>query len=178
MKDPQDSSLHQRIEQLEITVVEFQHLLRQLQQTLREHGIDRSLDQVSREPVSPPALPEAQAVPATSQLSATPSRPRFDLIRDGEFWLNRSGIGLLLLGVAFLFKYSVDQGWLTPPVRVRFAAGVPSTRYSSDDGAHAANGFESFKTDLAIRPSLGLADAWCRTSLWIGCRISTALGCR
>jgi len=120
MKDPQDSSLHQRIEQLEITVVELQHLLRQLQQTLREHGIDRSLDQVSREPVSPPALPEAQAVPATSQLPATASRPRFDLIRDGEFWLNRIGIGLLLLGVAFLFNYSVDQGWLTPPVRVWF----------------------------------------------------------
>ncbi len=35
----------------------------------------------------------------------------------GEKWLNRIGIGLLLLGVAFLFKYSVDQGWLIPPVR-------------------------------------------------------------
>ncbi len=120
MKDPQDSSLHQRIEQLESTVVELQHLLRQLQQTLREQGIDRSLEQVSREPASPPALPQPQAVPATSQLPATPSRPRFDLIRDEEFWLNRIGIGLLLLGVAFLFKYSVDQGWLTPPVRVWF----------------------------------------------------------
>ena len=30
------------------------------------------------------------------------------------------GIGLLLFGVAFLFKYSIDQGWLTPSVRVGF----------------------------------------------------------
>ena len=35
----------------------------------------------------------------------------------GEEWLNRIGIGLLLIGVAFLFKYSIDQGWLIPPVR-------------------------------------------------------------
>jgi len=37
-----------------------------------------------------------------------------------EYWLNKIGIGLLLFGVAFLFKYSVDQGWLTPSVRVAF----------------------------------------------------------
>lgn len=35
----------------------------------------------------------------------------------GEQWLNRIGLGLLLLGLAFLFKYSIDQGWLVPPVR-------------------------------------------------------------
>lgn len=35
----------------------------------------------------------------------------------GEEWLNRIGIALLLIGMAFLFKYSIDQGWLIPPVR-------------------------------------------------------------
>lgn len=34
-----------------------------------------------------------------------------------EYWLNRIGIGLLLIGVAFLFKYTIDQGWLIPPIR-------------------------------------------------------------
>jgi len=45
-------------------------------------------------------------------------------IRDGfspgENWLNWLGIGLLLLGIVFLFKYSIDQGWLIPPVRSAF----------------------------------------------------------
>jgi uncharacterized membrane protein len=43
---------------------------------------------------------------------------------DGEFWLNRLGIGLLLLGVALLFRYSIDQGWLTPEVRTGFGAAL------------------------------------------------------
>jgi len=41
-------------------------------------------------------------------------------VRQGEFWLNKIGIALLLLGLGFLFKYSVDQDWVTPLVRVSF----------------------------------------------------------
>ena len=44
---------------------------------------------------------------------------------DGQTWLNRLGIVLLLLGVALLFRYSIDMGWLTPGVRVGFGAAVP-----------------------------------------------------
>ncbi len=43
---------------------------------------------------------------------------------DGQTWLNRLGIVLLLLGVALLFRYSIDMGWLTPQVRVGFGAAV------------------------------------------------------
>jgi uncharacterized membrane protein len=43
---------------------------------------------------------------------------------DGQTWLNRLGIVLLLLGVALLFRYSIDMGWLTPGVRVGFGAAV------------------------------------------------------
>ena len=43
---------------------------------------------------------------------------------DGQTWLNRLGIVLLLLGVGLLFRYSIDQGWLTPAVRVGFGAAV------------------------------------------------------
>lgn len=39
-----------------------------------------------------------------------------------ENWTGRLGIGLLLAGLLFLFKYSVDQGWLAPAVRVSFGA--------------------------------------------------------
>ena len=41
-------------------------------------------------------------------------------VSQGEFWLNKIGIALLLLGLGFLFKYSVDQDWVTPFVRVSF----------------------------------------------------------
>ncbi|MCA1802614.1 MAG: DUF2339 domain-containing protein, partial [Rhodothermaceae bacterium] len=37
-----------------------------------------------------------------------------------ENLINKVGIGLLLFGVAFLFKYSIDQGWLIPQVRLLF----------------------------------------------------------
>ncbi|HET7269548.1 MAG TPA: DUF2339 domain-containing protein [Rubrobacter sp.] len=47
-------------------------------------------------------------------------RFKFDTLRSGEYWLNKIGIGLLLLGLVFLYKYSVDQGWLVPLVRVAF----------------------------------------------------------
>jgi uncharacterized membrane protein len=43
-----------------------------------------------------------------------------------EDWLNYVGIGLLLFGLAFLFKYSVEQGWLVPTVRVGFGAALGS----------------------------------------------------
>jgi uncharacterized membrane protein len=39
-------------------------------------------------------------------------------LRSAEWWLNKIGIGLLLFGVAFLFKFAVDQNWITPAVRV------------------------------------------------------------
>jgi len=41
-------------------------------------------------------------------------------VYQGEFWLNKIGITLLLLGLGFLFKYSADQNWITPLVRVSF----------------------------------------------------------
>lgn len=37
--------------------------------------------------------------------------------QSGE-WLNRLGIALLLVGLAFGFKYSIDQGWFGPSFRV------------------------------------------------------------
>ncbi|MDP9410538.1 MAG: DUF2339 domain-containing protein [Actinomycetota bacterium] len=45
-------------------------------------------------------------------------------LRSGEWWLNKIGIGLLLFGAAFLFKFSVDQNWITPSVRVGIGLGL------------------------------------------------------
>lgn len=45
-------------------------------------------------------------------------RPSLSFPDDPEVLLKWSGIGLVLFAIAFLFKYAVDEGWLTPAVRV------------------------------------------------------------
>lgn len=67
--------------------------------------------------------PKAGAAPTASDarpaLRVTPSDP-------GQ-WLGRLGIALLLLGVVFGFKYSIDRGWLGPAVRVASGLGLGMT---------------------------------------------------
>ncbi len=41
-----------------------------------------------------------------------------------EDWLSKTGIALVLFAVVFLFKYSIDQGWLTPVIRVWIGTGL------------------------------------------------------
>jgi len=47
-----------------------------------------------------------------------------------EDWLSRLGIALLLFGLAFLFRYAVEQNWLGPVVRVAFGAGMGSALFA------------------------------------------------
>ncbi len=49
-----------------------------------------------------------------------PKKELWERIELGENWLNKIGIGLLLLGLVFLFKLAVDRGWITPSIRVLF----------------------------------------------------------
>jgi uncharacterized membrane protein len=61
------------------------------------------------------------------QAPAAPAfRPNFDFLRSTEFWLNKVGIGLLLLGLAFLFKYSIEHDIINEQVRVAFGLGLGS----------------------------------------------------
>jgi uncharacterized membrane protein len=80
--------------------------------------------------------PEAHSPPGYAIITPQPLSPPIDSdddefeytqkydpdkeVSQGEFWLNKIGIILLLLGLGFLFKYSVDQNWVTPLVRVSF----------------------------------------------------------
>jgi uncharacterized membrane protein len=43
-----------------------------------------------------------------------------------EQWLGRAGVGLLSLGLVYLFQYSIEQGWLTPGVRVAVGVAIGS----------------------------------------------------
>lgn len=68
-----------------------------------------------------------QRAPALSNAAVAALRTREPVRWDGQLWLNRLGIGLLLLGVALLFRYSIDMGWITPGVRVGFGTAVGLT---------------------------------------------------
>jgi uncharacterized membrane protein len=76
-------------------------------------------------PRDPAPVAAAPAALTASQAPRSSSAPAWgERIWDGEFWLNKLGMGLVLFGVTFLFKYSVDQGWLTPTVRVAIGAAL------------------------------------------------------
>ncbi|MEZ5359307.1 MAG: DUF2339 domain-containing protein [Candidatus Zixiibacteriota bacterium] len=72
--------------------------------------------------------PDSESIQPTPQPLDSDSRPRTekkssaipDYMKSSEFWLNKIGIGLILFSVVFAFKYSIDKGWITPPIRVVF----------------------------------------------------------
>ncbi len=83
-------------------------------------------------PQTPPARPPSPAPPAYISPESARSGDKSGFKADGfvkqfgssEFWINKAGIGLLLLGVIFLFKYSIDQGWITPAIRIVFGLAL------------------------------------------------------
>ena len=79
-----------------------------------------------REPLASP-FAEATRNPVRRSGGTTRERgPLFGLFPEGlppaTWWVARAGVVLLLVGVSFLLRMGVEQGWLTPAVRV--AGGV------------------------------------------------------
>jgi uncharacterized membrane protein len=121
MAEKSDSGLQQRVERLETIVAELQTILKQTQESsvqAGQKGAETVLESERRELAGAP-------LKSSKPLRSSPQRGRksFEIpqnLKTSEYWLNKIGIGLLLFGIAFLFKYSIDKGWLTPPVRVGF----------------------------------------------------------
>jgi uncharacterized membrane protein len=139
MSEQQDNDLARRVEQLEATTQGLQYVVKELSDTLgqiapqtatgmRQPGEPASASRqtaISPEhvqlPLPPPPPPHAAQTVAVRMPSVD-----FDMVRSGEWWLNKIGIGLLLLGLGFLFKYAVDRGWLTEQVRIGFGLALGS----------------------------------------------------
>jgi uncharacterized membrane protein len=68
----------------------------------------------------PAAFPSSGPGPAPPAMAAAAPRPAPEWLRLGEDWVGRVGIALVLLGLAFLYRYAVDRGWVTPWLRVGF----------------------------------------------------------
>ncbi|MCH7562326.1 MAG: DUF2339 domain-containing protein [Gemmatimonadetes bacterium] len=64
------------------------------------------------------SAPERQSDQPSGRFSAR------EILESAELWLPRVGIGLVLLAVALAFKYSIDQGWVIPAVRVALGYGL------------------------------------------------------
>lgn len=124
MVQPHDPTTEERLTRLEGLVEE---ILRRLPDAAA------SRPPAARAPAyaapEPPAHAGAASPHASREWTDAPPGPRrypgAPTIRlDGQFWLNKLGIGLLLLGVALLFRYSIEQGWVTPGRRVSFGLAV------------------------------------------------------
>ncbi len=140
MTEDRDPPVAERLARLEERVDKLQQTLKSLIDALalRERGMGSPRPESSTptsaklvDPPRPPNLPEP--TPNPPERPAKPpgrttavERPRWYVDRGSQFWLNKIGIALVLFGVVFLFRYSVDQGWLTRQVRIGlgFALGV------------------------------------------------------
>ena len=136
MSEHENGSLGERVERLERNVEELRSELRQALQSTRtpaEGGADepesepRRARSAARSPFPETATgsrtePAEQDAPGQGRRFGAP----FDLgnLSSGEWWLNRLGVGLLLFGVAFLFMFSVERGWITPHMRVGFGLAI------------------------------------------------------
>ena len=76
-------------------------------------------------PAGASAEPPPLRAPRPPRPGARPAAPRPRLAVPAvhmEDVLGKAGIGLVLVGVVFFLKWTIDQGWLTPAVRVGGAA--------------------------------------------------------
>lgn len=118
MKDATEHALIRRIEALESEVAEQRLELRRLGglpdgASGEEEADGRPVRSEDRSSGAEPEVRERLRLPGA-----------LVGLRSWEWWLNKVGVGLLLLGVAFLFKFSVDRGWLTPEVRVGIGLAI------------------------------------------------------
>jgi hypothetical protein len=130
MADGEDKSLERRVKRLEEKLGELSRKLDEIRGLNQARPAMQAAADVPSEakPSAPPlSLPTGTVSPATGQTYQNKPEPLFrlpDHMRKWEYWLNKLGIALLLFGVAFLFKYSIDQGWLTPWIRVGFGLAL------------------------------------------------------
>lgn len=123
-------------------------------------SLQRSVDGLAGERRS--ASPGQQSQPADplrAERARTPqpraaelSLPEWLSARTPEWWLSRLGAGFVLLAMLILYRYAVDKGWITPPIRV--LAGVLVGALLVWGGHHTERPSEAKVPDLGMRELL------------------------
>ncbi|MFB3111157.1 MAG: DUF2339 domain-containing protein [Gemmatimonadales bacterium] len=141
--------IEQRLEKIEEQIAGLQYTVDRLAYTVerRQGTPPPEPDKTQRAQRSSPkgrrAQTDEQVTPSAAYGSARSKRddrtmlgkstPLFDTSslteRGSEYWLSRAGIGLVLFAAVFFFKYAVDEGWLTPTLRVSFGLLLGITLY-------------------------------------------------
>lgn len=115
-------STDERLERLERAVEDIQRTLALLAQAPPATSVGPTPARTAPAQAAAAAPPAAPPAPAPRE-----PRPPRDWWALGYLWVGRAGIALLAVGLAYLFRYAVVRGWLTPPLRVGFGLLVGST---------------------------------------------------
>jgi len=109
------------------------------------HEPPAPLSQLTRKPHDEEHAPGAGHHPRLEPISLAARHQSADdrEAQIGGTWFNRIGAILLLLGVAFFVKYSFEQGWLSPPVRVMLG-GATGLALLAVGGLFAWRGLRDF----------------------------------
>lgn len=121
MEEHEDRGLAERVEALEEQVRAQGRELRLAIQRLESMTAGQTAEErhgAGRESWREERLEEPEGAGRSSRTRRIGVPSGLQNLPHGEWWLSKIGIGLLLFGAAFLFKFSVDQNWITPSVRV------------------------------------------------------------
>ena len=107
-------SLDQRVQRLEMEMDELPAVIQDLESVSVKNPYDESTPPPDNQLT---ATQPNDEVPEKNDSVARRAEKKNTIIKN-ENILSKAGIGLLLFGIAFFFKYSFDQGWIGPEIRV------------------------------------------------------------
>ena len=165
MDSSRDSEFDARLVQIEAAIVVLQRSVASL---IAERSPALSRDapaEPQREPRQASYSGEATAPAPASSLPKPPNPPAaaratraigdvfspWFASRDAEWWLSRVGIGFVILAVLLLFRYAIDHGWITPPIRVLAGVIVGGMLFWAATRVHA-------ERETAVESDLGLRE--------------------
>lgn len=139
--------LNKKIEALEMAIETMQEALYELKAKQRKIEVDKVQQNVNKEKkeyieaVSNEKLQEdvvktrkSMQEPEVKQVDISAFKPEpFNIIKFCQTWLPRIFVGIMLLGVIWLFKAGVDAGLLTPAIRVVFGIVLSAGLYYVGD---------------------------------------------
>lgn len=111
MDSSRESEFDRRLARIEAAIIDVQ---RSIDALLAERKLAYPSSRASSFPNPPlvPRLRENMSDEINEGLSS------WFAARSPEWWLSRVGIGFLILGILLLYGYAIDQGWITPAIRV------------------------------------------------------------
>jgi uncharacterized membrane protein len=99
----------------------LQERVERLERLVEELRAQAAASQAPRPGGPPPGAESRRRPPAPStgspQKTSPPVGPTWWTV-GAERWLGRVGVLFVVLALAFLFRYSIEQGWITPAVRL------------------------------------------------------------